>query len=91
MAPMIDYEMLLEAATDIAERASDIALSYFRQAILIEMKENHTPVTIADKKTEEWMRAELSLSSGRGDVRLARRPRIMSSRVPGFTPASTLR
>lgn len=54
-----DYESLLQDAIDIAERASAIALSYFRQAILIEMKENQTPVTIADKKTEEMIRAEL--------------------------------
>jgi histidinol phosphatase-like enzyme (inositol monophosphatase family) len=59
MLAMVDYESILEEATDIAERASNIALSYFRQAILIEMKENHTPVTIADKKTEEMIRHEL--------------------------------
>jgi histidinol-phosphatase len=59
---MLDYESLLEEAADIAERASKIALSYFRQALLIEMKENHTPVTIADKKTEEMIREEISQS-----------------------------
>ena len=59
---MNDLKEILDAATDIAERASKIALSYFRQAILIEMKENMTPVTIADKKTEEMMRQELSLA-----------------------------
>lgn len=59
MRAMVDYEALLEEATDIAERASNIALSYFRQPILIEMKENHTPVTVADKKTEEMIRSEL--------------------------------
>ncbi len=57
---MTNYEYILETATDIAERASDIALSYFRQALLIEMKENQTPVTIADKKTEEMIRAEVA-------------------------------
>src|ERR1700722_10506271 len=57
---MLDYELVLEEAADIAERASKVALSYFRQALLIEMKENHTPVTIADKKTEEMIREELS-------------------------------
>jgi histidinol phosphatase-like enzyme (inositol monophosphatase family) len=60
MTGMLDYELVLEEAADIAERASKIALSYFRQALLIEMKENHTPVTIADKKTEEMIREELS-------------------------------
>lgn len=47
------------AATDIAERASKIAHSYFRQALLIETKSDRTPVTIADKKTEEMIRKEL--------------------------------
>lgn len=50
---------ILEQAVEIAESASRLALSHFRQAILIEMKENGTPVTIADKKTEEKIRAEL--------------------------------
>ena len=59
---MEDLEDLLEEAADIAERASKVALSYFRQALLIEMKENHTPVTIADKKTEEMIRTELGKS-----------------------------
>ena len=58
----MEYKPILEHAQTIAERASDIALSFFRQAILIEMKENMTPVTIADKKTEEMMRQELSLA-----------------------------
>lgn len=49
-------------ATDLAERASRIAFSHFRQKLLIEMKENHTPVTIADKKTEEMIRKELEVS-----------------------------
>jgi len=57
---MPNYKDLLEQATDIAERAAKIAHSYFRQALLIEMKENHTPVTIADKKTEEMIRGEIS-------------------------------
>ncbi len=59
---MNELESILSTATEIAERASEIALSYFRQAILIEMKENLTPVTIADKKTEEYIRSELRLS-----------------------------
>lgn len=59
---MNELESILNAATEIAERASEIALSYFRQAILIEMKENMTPVTVADKKTEEFIRKELALA-----------------------------
>lgn len=54
-----NYEEFIEAAIPIVEDASKIALSYFRQAILIETKDNMTPVTIADKKTEETMRRDL--------------------------------
>ncbi len=57
---MSEYSEILDQAYDIATRASKIALSYFRQALLIELKENRTPVTIADKKTEEMIRNELS-------------------------------
>jgi len=58
-----EFDPLLSEATYIAERASQIALSYFRQsALLIEMKENMTPVTIADKKTEEYIREALGKS-----------------------------
>lgn len=57
-----EYSEILEQAYDIAERASKIALSHFRQALLIEMKENMTPVTIADKKTEEMIRNELTMA-----------------------------
>lgn len=57
--PMNELEDILEAATDIAEEAADMAYAYFRQPILIEMKENQTPVTVADKKTEEFIRKAL--------------------------------
>lgn len=59
---MNTYQLWLEEATTIAERASKVALSFFRQALLIEMKDNGTPVTNADKKTEELIRAELTAS-----------------------------
>ncbi len=57
---MNPYADILEEATEIVERGSRIALSYFRQALLIEMKADSSPVTIADKKTEEALRTELS-------------------------------
>jgi len=56
---MNDLEEILETAADIAEKAAQMAYSYFRQPILIEMKENMTPVTVADKKTEEFIRKSL--------------------------------
>jgi len=55
-----DYDELLDEAIEIAEKAAEIAYSYFRQALLIEMKDNQTPVTIADRKTEEMIRGEIS-------------------------------
>ncbi len=57
--PMNELEDILETATEIAERAAELAYSYFRKPILIEMKENQTPVTVADKKTEEFIRKSL--------------------------------
>ena len=57
---MSQYLSILEQATEIAERAAKLALSHFRQPILIEMKDNGTPVTVADKKTEQFIRAELT-------------------------------
>jgi len=58
----MDYESWLEEAADIAEKASEVALSFFRQALLIEMKDNGTPVTNADKKTEMAIRDALAIS-----------------------------
>lgn len=56
---MNDYKGILDEAVDIAQRASAIALSHFRKTLLIEMKADHTPVTVADKKTEEAIRKDL--------------------------------
>lgn len=56
---MTELDEILETAKDIAEEAAQLAFSYFRQPILIEMKENQTPVTVADKKTEEFIRKSL--------------------------------
>lgn len=55
----MEFKETLEQATFIAEEASKVALSYFRHTLLIEMKANQTPVTIADKKTEEFIREAL--------------------------------
>ena len=57
---MTPYADILEEATDIAERGARIALSYFRQALLIESKADGSPVTVADKKTEEAIRLDLA-------------------------------
>ncbi len=56
------YEDALEEATEIVERGARVALSYFRQPLLIECKADQSPVTIADKKTEESIRNDLALA-----------------------------
>lgn len=40
----------------LAEESAKVILPYFRQNISVEMKEDFSPVTIADKKAEELMR-----------------------------------
>lgn len=57
---MTPYGEILEQASEIVERGSRVALSYFRQPLLIETKADHSPVTVADKKTEEFIRSELT-------------------------------
>lgn len=57
---MSEYTEFLPQAVRIAEEAAAIAASYFRQALLIETKADHSPVTIADKKGEEHIREELA-------------------------------
>lgn len=54
-----ELEEVLDEVSDIVDEASQIAHSYFRQTILIENKADNTPVTIADKKTEEAIRNAL--------------------------------
>jgi len=43
----------LEAALDIARRAGELALGYFNQETRTEEKEDHSPVTIADRECEK--------------------------------------
>lgn len=54
-----DLKDLAREAAEIVEDSARVALSYFQKPLLIETKDNQTPVTIADKKTEEKIRAEL--------------------------------
>jgi histidinol phosphatase-like enzyme (inositol monophosphatase family) len=52
---------LLEAAAEVARLAGDTALRYFRPDVVVETKQDGTPVTIADRTAErvarEWLRA----------------------------------
>lgn len=56
---MNEYQEIMLRACEIAEEAASVALSYFRQALLIESKSDLSPVTIADRRTEEKIRSEL--------------------------------
>ena len=47
---------LMQGASELARRASSIALALFRQSISVETKTDGTPVTIADRRAEEFAR-----------------------------------
>ncbi len=49
----------LEFATGLAEEAGRITLKYFRQGAAVETKADQTPVTIADRETEQFLRDEI--------------------------------
>ena len=47
------YEMAVEAA----RQAGQLALRYFDQAIQVEWKPDHSPVTVADREAEQLLAA----------------------------------
>ncbi|MEM7067414.1 MAG: inositol monophosphatase family protein [Pseudomonadota bacterium] len=52
-------EQLLETALDVSSHAAIISLSHFRKSPDVEVKSDPSPVTIADKETEEAIREGL--------------------------------
>ncbi len=50
---------LFEFAINLAEQAGEITLNYFRTGFNIEVKSDESPVTIADRTTEEFLRGEI--------------------------------
>ncbi|MEP0520546.1 MAG: inositol monophosphatase family protein [Hyphomicrobiales bacterium] len=50
----------LEAALEITEQASSIPRSYFRMNVSIDEKQDESPVTIADRETEAFIRKRLA-------------------------------
>ena len=50
---------LLEIAIELAERAGEITLKYFKKDIAVEAKADDSPVTIADREAEEFLRTEI--------------------------------
>ncbi len=53
---MSQYQSLLDFAQQLADSAREITLTYFRQPVDIEKKQDGSPVTIVDKKTERRLR-----------------------------------
>ena len=49
-------EELLKAALEISESAAAIPMRYFRSGVAVEDKPDESPVTIADRETEEHIR-----------------------------------
>lgn len=50
---------LYEFAVNLAERAGEITLKYFRTDLKVESKSDQSPVTIADRQAEEFIRSEI--------------------------------
>ena len=64
---VIVEQAVVDAALEIANRARDITLKYFRQPLEIRQKSDHSPVTIADQQTEALIREQvLSRFPGHG-------------------------
>lgn len=49
----------MEFAVEIAEAAGEITLQYYQQDIEIETKADSSPVTVADRGAEEYLRAQI--------------------------------
>lgn len=56
---MADYQSYLDAASSLAYRAGRITLGYFHTGVRPDFKADDTPVTIADRAAEEFLRGEI--------------------------------
>lgn len=59
---MSDVTKRLLAALDITEAAAHVAMSHFRKSLDVETKTDQSPVTIADRETEQAIRKGLAES-----------------------------
>lgn len=55
----MNIKSLLEAAIEIARLGGEHTLKYFKKDFDVISKEDDSPVTIADRETEQLMRAEI--------------------------------
>lgn len=51
---------LIDTLTDFAQRAGIITLHYFQTQLAVESKADASPVTIADRRTEDFLRKEIA-------------------------------
>lgn len=49
----------LSFAIDLARAAGRVTLEYFRRGVVVEEKPDHTPVTVADRETEVFLREQI--------------------------------
>src|SRR5438445_5182930 len=54
-----DWRARYEKAVDAARQAAQLALRYFDANVMVEWKQDLTPVTVADRETEALLRATL--------------------------------
>lgn len=63
MSPDPRIAQRLELAVQIAREAGDITLRYFRtDGLHVERKADMSPVTVADREAEQWLRAQIGRS-----------------------------
>lgn len=56
---MTDIKELLDAAVEVAEAGGNHTLNYFKKKVDVISKEDDSPVTIADRETEQLLRKEI--------------------------------
>ena len=61
MPPVPDLQSRLDTALAIAKAAGDVALRHFNSALNIITKEDASPVTVADRETERYIRRRLQV------------------------------
>jgi len=75
---MTDVASMLEAASEVAKLAGDVALSYFGKSPKVEQKADGSPVTIADRSAEdaarEWIERRFPTDGIMGEERGHTRP-----------------
>ncbi|TFH06013.1 MAG: inositol monophosphatase family protein [Candidatus Thorarchaeota archaeon] len=57
-----NLETYLSFAVDVAKKAGNVTMKYFLKDIKVDRKEDETPVTIADRETEEYIREKIEES-----------------------------